>query len=187
LRPVQTCSNPGVGHYEVQQAVLNGPSLYSEFPRVMNLLTTRSYERYACTFYGTTPRVKNPRPTVMTRSKPKYRETVVANTNPWIETMKLYTTKILGSFVLGAKTLALLSAVWAPNTAVTCGGSSRRYFDFYDEHILAPLASTPAHMARYVAWLGQLGIIKSSTVHVGSQRLFHAPRPRSSCPRRPRR
>jgi hypothetical protein len=42
--------------------------------------------------------------------------TVTANTKPWIETIKPYMTKILGSDVLGAKTLALLSAAWAPIT-----------------------------------------------------------------------
>jgi hypothetical protein len=34
---------------------------------------------------------------------------VTANTNPWIERIKPYIIKILGSGVLGATTLALLS------------------------------------------------------------------------------
>jgi hypothetical protein len=72
-------------------------------------------------------------------------------------------TKILRSDVLGAKTLALLSAAWAPSTILTCSSTTHRYFDFCDEHILAPLAATPAHMAKYVAWLGQLGTIKASS------------------------
>jgi hypothetical protein len=62
-------------------------------------------------------------------------------------------TKILGSDVLGAETLALLSATWAPNTATTYRSTIRRYFDFRDEHMLAPVAATPGHMARHVAWL----------------------------------
>jgi hypothetical protein len=34
----------------------------------------------------------------------------------------------------------------------------------YDEHMLAPLEATPAHIARYVAWLGPLGTIKASSI-----------------------
>jgi hypothetical protein len=66
-------------------------------------------------------------------------------------------TNILGSDVLGAKTLALLSKAWAPNTTGTYGSNVRRYFDYCEEHMLAPLVGTPVHMVRYVAWLGQLG------------------------------
>jgi len=78
--------------------------------------------------------------------------------------MKPYMTKILGSDALGTKTLALLAAAWAPSTAATYGSTIRRYFDFCTEQRLAPLAATPAHMARYVAWLGQLGTIKASSL-----------------------
>jgi hypothetical protein len=72
-------------------------------------------------------------------------------------------TKILGCDALGATTLALLSAAWAPSPAATFDSTIRRYFDFCAEHQLAPLAATPAHMARYVAWLEQLGTIKASS------------------------
>jgi site-specific recombinase XerD len=72
--------------------------------------------------------------------------------------------KDLDSDVLSAKILARLSAVWAPITTTTYGNTIRRYFDFCDEHMLGPLAVTPAHMARYVAWLGQLEIIKASSL-----------------------
>jgi hypothetical protein len=97
-------------------------------------------------------------------SKPKYIVIVTPDTNPWIETMKPYMTKILSSNVLGAKTLALLSAAWAPNTTATFGNTIRRYFHLCDEYMLVPLAATLAHMARYVAWLGQLGTIKASSL-----------------------
>jgi hypothetical protein len=73
-------------------------------------------------------------------------------------------TKILGSDALGATTLALLSAAWAPNTSTTYGSTIRRYFNLCEEHRLAPLAATPAHMARYVAWLGQLCTIMASSL-----------------------
>jgi site-specific recombinase XerD len=76
----------------------------------------------------------------------------------------LHITKVLGSDVLGVKTPALLFASWAPSTTPTYGITIRRYFDFCAEHMLAPLAVTPAHMARYVAWLGQLGTIKASSL-----------------------
>jgi hypothetical protein len=66
---------------------------------------------------------------------------------------------------LGATTLALLAATWAPSTAATYASTIRRYFDFCAEQQLATLAATPAHMARYVAWLGQLGTIKASSIH----------------------
>ena len=58
--------------------------------------------------------------------------------------------RILGFDALGATTLALLSAAWAPSTATTYGSTIRRYFDLCNEHKLAPLSATPAHMARYV-------------------------------------
>jgi hypothetical protein len=93
-----------------------------------------------------------------------YRITVTATTNPWIETMKPYMTRIIGSDALRATTLTLLAATWAPSTAATYGRTIRRYFDFCAEQQLAPLAATPAHMVRYVAWLGQLGTIKASSV-----------------------
>jgi hypothetical protein len=90
--------------------------------------------------------------------------TFTTNTNPWIETMKPYMARIFGSDVLGVKTLALLSAAWAPNTAAIYCNTIRRYFYVREEHRLAALATTPAHMARYVAWLGQLGTIKVSSL-----------------------
>jgi site-specific recombinase XerD len=78
--------------------------------------------------------------------------------------MKPYITKVLSSDSLGATTLALLSAAWAPSTLATYGSTIRRYFDLCEEHRLAPLAATLAHMARYVAWLRQLGTIKASSL-----------------------
>jgi site-specific recombinase XerD len=78
--------------------------------------------------------------------------------------MKPYMTKILGSDALGATTLTFLAAAWAPSTVATYGSTIRRYFDFCTEQQLAPLAATPVHMARYVAWLGQLGTIKASSL-----------------------
>jgi hypothetical protein len=44
--------------------------------------------------------------------------------------MKPYMTKILGSDILDAKTLALLSASWAHDTTMTYGSYIRRYFEF---------------------------------------------------------
>jgi hypothetical protein len=41
------------------------------------------------------------------------------------------------------------------------GITIRRYFD---EHKLTPLVATPAHMVRYVAWLGQPGTIKAPSL-----------------------
>jgi hypothetical protein len=38
------------------------------------------------------------------------------------------------------------------------------YFNFCDEHKLAPLDGAPAHMVRCVTWLGQLGTIKASSM-----------------------
>jgi hypothetical protein len=93
-----------------------------------------------------------------------YKGKVTANTNPWTETIKPYMAKIFGSDVLRAKTLAILPVAWAPSTTATYGSTIRRYFDCYDEHMLAPLFATPPHMARYVAWLGQLRTIKASSL-----------------------
>jgi hypothetical protein len=82
-------------------------------------------------------------------------------TNPWIDMMKSYMTKILESDVLGAK---ILYATRAHNTVATYGNTIRGYFDFCDEHWLTPLDATLAHMARCVAWPGQLGTIKASSL-----------------------
>jgi hypothetical protein len=67
--------------------------------------------------------------------------------------MKPYMTKILDSNALGATSLALLSAAWVPSTSATYGSTIRRYSDLCEEHRLAALVATPAHMARYVAIL----------------------------------
>jgi hypothetical protein len=84
-------------------------------------------------------------------ARPKYIVTVIANTNPWIETMKPYMPKNLGSDVLGARNMAMSSTAWAPIIATTYGGAIRRYFYFSDEHMLGQVGATPAYMARYVA------------------------------------
>jgi hypothetical protein len=78
--------------------------------------------------------------------------------------MKPYMTKIFGFDVLGAKTLAYLSVTWTSNTIATYGRTFRRYFDFFDEHRLAPLVAKLVDMARYVIWLGHLGTIKASSM-----------------------
>jgi hypothetical protein len=43
--------------------------MHSEFPPGMELLETRRCEPYVSTFYGTTPRAKNPKPTVRKTNK----------------------------------------------------------------------------------------------------------------------
>jgi hypothetical protein len=116
----------------------------------MALLKTRCYVRYIGTFIGLHRDHRFPDQRPGRASKPKYRVSVSVNTNLWIEMMKPYMTKTLGSYVLGAKTLALLSTRWAPTTSATYGSTIRRYFDLCNEHKLAPLSATPAHMARYV-------------------------------------
>jgi hypothetical protein len=101
------------------------------------------------------PRIPNHQSGRQTR--PNNKVNVTTNPNPWIETIKTYIAKIIGSDVLVEKTLALRSAAWAPNITTTYGSTIRRYFNLCEEDRLAPLAPTPAHMARYVAWQGQLG------------------------------
>jgi hypothetical protein len=81
-------------------------------------------------------------------TRPKYIVNASATINLWIETTKPYITKILGYNVLGAMTLALVSAAREPNTSSTYGNITPRCLDFCDEHSLAPLAAKPAHMAR---------------------------------------
>jgi hypothetical protein len=95
------------------------------------------------------PRI--PHQTYGRQTQPKYKVKVTATTNPWIETIKPYMARILGCDALGATTLALLSAALAPSTRATYGNTIRRYFDLCEEQQLAPLAATPAHMARRVA------------------------------------
>jgi hypothetical protein len=62
------------------------------------------------------PRIPDRHPS---KTRARYIVNVTTNTNPWIETMKLYSTKMMGFDVLGAETLAVLSVAWAPNTTTT--------------------------------------------------------------------
>jgi hypothetical protein len=70
--------------------------------------------------------------------------------------MKPYMTQISGFDVLGANTLAFLSASWIPSTIATYG-----YFYLCDKYKLAPLAITPVYMAGYVTYPGQFGTVKA--------------------------
>lgn len=47
----------------------------------------------------------------------KYRIDVAGCTKPWADSMRPYMTRVLGSDTLGAQTLELLLAAWAPTTA----------------------------------------------------------------------
>ena len=94
----------------------------------------------------------------------KYRIEVAGCTNPWADSMRPYMAKLLGSDTLGRQTLELLTAAYAPSTCDTYGSAIRQYFRFCDEEQRPPLAASPATMARYVRWLGNLGTIKESSL-----------------------
>eukprot|EP00873_Tetraselmis_striata_P045490 jgi/Tetstr1/465754/TSEL_010379.t1 len=78
--------------------------------------------------------------------------------------MRPYMTRVLGSDTLGAQTLELLSAAWAPATTASYASCMKQYFRFCEEERRPALAADPGTMVRYVTWLGNLGTIKASSL-----------------------
>jgi site-specific recombinase XerD len=78
--------------------------------------------------------------------------------------MRPYMQRLLGTNNLVAKTLELLTAAWAKNTSDTYNNAIKPYFEFYEEQGLPPLAAKTATMARYIAWIGQRGTIKATSL-----------------------
>jgi len=84
--------------------------------------------------------------------------------NPWAASMRPYMQRLLGTDSLGAKTLELLTAAWAKSTSDTYNSAIKPYFQFCEEQGLPPLAATTATMARYIAWIGERGTIKATSL-----------------------
>jgi site-specific recombinase XerD len=80
--------------------------------------------------------------------------------------MRPYMQRVLGSNILGAKTLDLLTANWAKSTSDTYNNAIKPYFQFNEEQGLPPLAATAATMARYIAWIGERGTIKATSLQL---------------------
>jgi site-specific recombinase XerD len=78
--------------------------------------------------------------------------------------MRPYMQRLLGTNSLGAKTLELLTAAWAESTSDTYNNAIKSYFKFCEEQGLPPLAATAATMARYIAWIGERGTIKATSL-----------------------
>jgi hypothetical protein len=57
-----------------------------------------------------------------------------------------------------------MTAAWAKNTSGTYINAIKPYFQFCEEQGLAPLAATAATMARYIAWIGERGTIKATSM-----------------------
>jgi hypothetical protein len=113
-----TSSNYDGGRYAVPHVVLIGPSSRSKFPSGLVVSKTRSGERNTLSFYGST-QIANNANKATKQNMPRYTTDVTANFSPWIETMKLYVFMSMDSDILGAQILGLLSAAWAPSTAIT--------------------------------------------------------------------
>jgi hypothetical protein len=84
--------------------------------------------------------------------------------NPWAASVRPYMQRLLGTNSLGAKTLDLLTAAWAKSTSDTYNSAIRPYFQFCEEQGLPPLAATTATMACYIAWIGERGTIKETSL-----------------------
>jgi hypothetical protein len=78
--------------------------------------------------------------------------------------MRPYMQRLLGTDNLEAKTLELLTAAWAKSTSDTNTNAIKPYFHFCEEQGLPPLAATAATMARYIAWIGERGTIKATSM-----------------------
>jgi site-specific recombinase XerD len=72
--------------------------------------------------------------------------------------------RLLGIDSRGAKTLELLTAAWAKSKPDTYNIATKPYFQFCEEQGLPPLAATAAAMARYIAWIGERGTVKATSM-----------------------
>jgi hypothetical protein len=108
------------------------------------------------------------RPTVQTyptrAAKVRYKIEVAGCNKPWPASIRPYMQRLLGTDSLGAKTLELLTAAWAKSTSDTYNNAIKPYFQFCEEQGLPPPASTVATMARYIAWIGERGTIKATSL-----------------------
>jgi hypothetical protein len=105
------------------------------------------------------------RPACPTRAaNVRYKVEVAGCNNPWAASMRPYMQRLLGIDSLGAKTLDLLTAAWAKSTSDTYNHDIKPYFQFCEEQGLPPLAATAATMARYIAWIGERGTIKATSL-----------------------
>jgi hypothetical protein len=84
--------------------------------------------------------------------------------NPWAASMRPYMQHLMGTDNLGAKPLELLTAAWAKSTSDTYNNAIKPYFQFCEEQGLPPLAATTATIARYIAWIGERGTIKATSM-----------------------
>jgi hypothetical protein len=96
--------------------------------------------------------------------KVRYKIKMAGCDNPWAASMIPYMQRLLGTDNLGAKTLELLTAAWAKSTSDTYNNAIKPYFQLYEEQGLPPLAATTATMVRYIAWIGERGTIKATTL-----------------------
>jgi hypothetical protein len=108
------------------------------------------------------------RPTVQaypTRAaKVRYKVEVAGCNNPWAASMRPYMQRLLGTDSLGDRTLDLLTATWAKSTSDTYNSAIKPYFLFCEEQGLPPLAATAATMASYIAWIGERGTMKATSL-----------------------
>jgi site-specific recombinase XerD len=57
-----------------------------------------------------------------------------------------------------------VTAAWAKSTSDTYNSAIKPYFEFGEEQGQPPLAATAATMARYIAWIGERGTIKTTSL-----------------------
>jgi hypothetical protein len=62
------------------------------------------------------------------------------------------------------QTLELLTAAWEKSTSDTYNNAIKPYFLFCEEQGLPPLAATAATVVRYIAWVGEHGTIKATSM-----------------------
>jgi hypothetical protein len=84
--------------------------------------------------------------------------------NHWADLMRPYMQRLMGTDKLGAKTLELLTATLAISTPDTYNRAIKPYFEFSEEQGIPPLAATTPTMARYIAWIGERGTIKATSM-----------------------
>jgi hypothetical protein len=97
-------------------------------------------------------------------TKVRYKLEIAGCNYPWADSMRPYMQRLHGTNTLGAKTLELLTATWAKSTSETYGSAIKPYFEFPEDQCLPPLAAATTTMARYIAWIGERGTVKATSL-----------------------
>jgi hypothetical protein len=161
-RPALTCSVLGGGMDAVQSANLTSPSLSSGSSSGRVVPPQGSSERHPNHVQRATDQTNNPSPPV-TCSQGPLQDSNCGLQHPVGRLDAPLHATCIGNKQPRSKTLESLTATCAKSTSDTYSNAIKSYFEFYEEQGLPPLAATIATMARYIAWIGERGIVKATS------------------------